>query len=192
MARRFLLLLAVLSAIAVAARAGEPLLADLSEHLVKIDTGFTGAKVLLFGAIEGRGEVVVIIRGPRAPVTIRRKGRVAGVWANRDGVTFENAFSFYQVMASIELDEWLPLEVRERHQIGVEYLKFKPRGEISPAKEADFHAALVRSKQRLGHYGLLEGNVGVIGGRLFRTEVIFPANVPTGIYTAEVLLLRDG
>ena len=32
----------------------------------------------------------------------------------------------------------------------------------------------------------------LVGGRLFRTEMTFPANVPTGIYTAEVYLVKDG
>ncbi|MBT5498849.1 MAG: hypothetical protein HOK54_24185, partial [Alphaproteobacteria bacterium] len=49
-----------------------------------------------------------------------------------------------------------------------------------------------RSKQKLGHYGMLEGRVSVLGGRLFRTEIFFPANVPTGIYNLEAFLVRDG
>lgn len=191
MTRSLLLAIMVTLAAASAARA-DSLVADLSEHLVKIDMGFTGKKVLLFGAIEGDGKVVIVVQGPREPITVRRKERIAGVWANREGVTFEDALSFYQVLASGELDEWLPLQVRERHQIGVEYLKFRPTEQLSPAKEADFHTALIRNKQRLGHYGALEGRIAVLGGRLFRGEVFFPANVPTGIYTVETFLVRDG
>ena len=170
----------------------DALVADLSEHLVKIDLGFTGKQVLLYGAIEGEGKVVVVVQGPREPMTIRRKARVAGVWANDASVTFNDAISFYQVMASAELDEWLPFTLRERHQIGVEYLDFSPREEIGPAEKADFQTALIRNKQRLGHYGMLEGRVSVLGGRLFRTEIFFPANVPTGIYNLEAFLVRDG
>ena len=182
---------ALLAVLTMPARA-DMLVADLSEHLVKIDMGFTGKKVLLFGAIEGDGKVVVVVQGPREPITVRRKERVAGIWANREGVTFENALSFYQVLASGELDEWLPLQVRERQQIGVEYLRFRPTEKVDPAKEADFHTALIRNKQRLGHYGALEGRISVLGGKLFRGEVFFPANVPTGIYTVESYLVRDG
>ena len=170
----------------------DALVADLSEHLVKIDLGFTGKQVLLYGAIEGEGNVVVVVQGPREPITMRRKARVAGVWANDASVTFNDAISFYQVMASAELDEWLPFTLRERHQIGVEYLDFSPREEIGPAEKADFQTALIRNKQRLGHYGMLEGRVSVLGGRLFRTEIFFPANVPTGIYNLEAFLVRDG
>jgi uncharacterized protein (TIGR02186 family) len=170
----------------------DALVADLSEHLVQINLSFTGKQVLLYGAIEGEGNVVVIVQGPRQPLTVRRKARIAGVWANDVSVTFDDAISFYQVMASAELDEWLPFTLRERHQIGVEYLNFSPREEISPAEKADFQTALIRNKQKLGHYGMLEGRVSVLGGRLFRTEIFFPANVPTGIYNLEAFLVRDG
>jgi uncharacterized protein (TIGR02186 family) len=170
----------------------DALVADLSEHLVQINLSFTGKQVLLYGAIQGEGNVVVIVQGPRQPVTVRRKARIAGVWANDVSVTFDDAISFYQVMASAELDEWLPFTLRERHQIGVEYLNFSPREEISPAEKADFQTALIRNKQKLGHYGMLEGRVSVLGGRLFRTEIFFPANVPTGIYNLEAFLVRDG
>jgi uncharacterized protein (TIGR02186 family) len=170
----------------------DALVADLSEHLVKINLSFTGKQVLLYGAIEGEGNVVVVVQGPRQPVTVRRKNRVAGIWANDVSVTFDDAISFYQVMASAELDEWLPFTLRERHQIGVEYLNFSPREEIGPAEKADFQTALIRNKQKIGHYGILEGRVSVLGGRLFRTEIFFPANVPTGIYNLEAFLVRDG
>ena len=51
---------------------------------------------------------------------------------------------------------------------------------------------MIRNKQALRHYGVLEGRVSVLGGKLFRTEVVFPANVPTGIYSMEAFLVRDG
>ncbi len=168
------------------------LLADISEHRVQIDLGFTGKQVLLYGAIEGTGNVVVLVRGPREAVTIRRKARIAGVWANDVSAIFDDAISFYQVMVSAELDEWLPFTLRERHQIGVEYLDFKLRNKLGAAERADFLTALIRTKRRLGHYGELEGRVSILGGKLFRTEIFFPANVPTGIYTVEALLVRNG
>ena len=186
------LLLALLLAVPAASASAAALVADLSEHRVQIDLGFTGKQVLLYGAIEGDGNVVVVVQGPREPVTVRRKARIAGVWANEASATFDNAISFYQVMASAELDEWLPFNLRERHQIGVEYLNFEPREKLGAAEEADFLTALIRNKQKLGHYGELEGRVSVLGGRLFRTEIFFPANVPTGIYTLEAFLVRDG
>ena len=39
------------------AGAAQPLEADLSSHLVAITTGFTGSEVVLFGAVDGPGEI---------------------------------------------------------------------------------------------------------------------------------------
>ena len=170
----------------------DALIVDISERLIQIDLGFTGKKVMLYGAIEGEGNIVVIVKGPRKIITVRRKARIAGVWANDASVTFQNAISFYNVMASAELNEWLPYKLRKKFQIGVEYLKFSPTKSAKPGELADFETALIRNKQKLGHYDELEGQVNILGGKLFRTEIFFPANVPTGNYTLQAFLIRDG
>ena len=57
---------------AAPARPAEDLVADLSEHLIAITTGFTGTEVVMFGATEGSGDVVIIVRGPLSDATVRR------------------------------------------------------------------------------------------------------------------------
>ena len=47
-----------------AAARAEGLVADLTSHLIAITTGFTGASVVLFGATDGPGNVIVAVRGP--------------------------------------------------------------------------------------------------------------------------------
>ena len=58
------LLLAVLVAgsAAIGAAWAQSLVADLSDHLIAITTGFVGTDVLLFGAIDGPGDVVVVVQ----------------------------------------------------------------------------------------------------------------------------------
>jgi uncharacterized protein (TIGR02186 family) len=189
--RQFLLTLAIAIAVTAEAKA-EPLIADLSESVVKITTGFTGTKVLLFGAIDGDGKLVVIVEGPRHPLTVRRKHRIAGIWVNRAEVEFDDVPSFYQVLSSDPLEEWLPLRTRDLYQIGVEYLRFAPKSQVGPAEAAKFREALIRNMQRIGRYGVLEGNVTVMGGQLFRADLYLPANLPTGFYSIEVMLVQDG
>ena len=62
----------------------EGVVADLSSHLIAITTGFTGASVVLFGATDGRGDVIVVVRGPEREMTVWRKSRVAGIWVNAE------------------------------------------------------------------------------------------------------------
>src|SRR4029077_10017775 len=78
----------------------EALAADLTSHLIAITTGFTRASVVLFGAIDGPGDVAVVVSGPESEMTVRRKSRIAGIWMNSREVTLANVPSFYFVAAS--------------------------------------------------------------------------------------------
>ncbi len=113
------LLSAVLLGTAAPARA-DTLVADLSQHLVAITTGFAGTDVLLFGATEGEGEVVVIVRGPDRPVIMHRKSRVLGVWVNTAQMTFERAPSFYSIARSRPLAEIAQEPALARQQLGLD------------------------------------------------------------------------
>lgn len=170
----------------------DPLVADLSEHVVKITAGFTGARVLLFGAIEGDGKVVVIVQGPPEDIKVRRKERVAGIWVNRREVEFATVPSFYKVLSSEPLGPWLPEATRKRFEIGVQYIGTHPIGAETPAEGEAFRQALLRNMRRTARFGEDEGSVKLIGGKLFRADLHLPANVPTGYYNVEVLLIQDG
>ncbi|HEX9770632.1 MAG TPA: TIGR02186 family protein [Kiloniellales bacterium] len=170
-----------------------PLVADLSKHLVAITTGFAGTDVLLFGAVDGPGDVVVIIWGPPEQVVMHRKSRIAGIWINTAQMTFERVPSFYSVASSRSLDEIASEHVLSRLEMGVERLNLPlPHAKASPNIARNWRDALIRNKQRLGHYAREVGQVIFLGENLFRALVEFPANVPTGTYQIEVYLLRDG
>jgi uncharacterized protein (TIGR02186 family) len=196
MMRAGLILLALLAWFATVAggriAVAASLVADLSNHLIAITTGFTGTDVLLFGAKEGEGEVVVIVRGPTSSISVRKKSRVAGIWMNTDRVTFSNVPSFYAVSASKPVEEIAPASVLARHQIGFSQLKLSAPPHVDPERLRDFRAALIRRPQRAGIFMREQGEVSFLGNTLFRTNVYFPANVPVGVYLVEVLLLQNG
>jgi uncharacterized protein (TIGR02186 family) len=183
-------LMALIMFWATPARA-EPLVADLTNHLIAITTGFTGASVVLFGAIDGPGDVVVVVRGPDRDVTVRRKSRVAGIWVNSQEVIFANVPSFYFVAASRPLEEIVSPASAAFYRLGVTNLGVKPEG-VAPTRVADeFVTALVRTQQNARLFPNSVGKVNFIGERLFRTTIEFPSNVPTGTYLVQVFLVRD-
>lgn len=190
-ARVAALLLALVLGCARAALA-QPLVADLSSHEISITTGFAGTELLLFGATEGEGDVIVVVRGPAMPATVRRKSRVLGIWINTDSVRFEDVPSFYRVASSRPLDQVGTPGMRQRHQIGIEAVKASPPEGTSPGRLAEFRAGLVRAKLREGLWDEVPGTVAFMGPKLFRTAIQFPPNVPTGIYNVEVFLVKDG
>jgi uncharacterized protein (TIGR02186 family) len=188
---RYLVLLLPL-AVGPAAVHGNALIADLSKHLVAITTGFTGADVLLFGTIDGEGDIAVVVRGPNEDVVVRRKQRMAGIWVNRRNLTFRRVPAFYAVATTREITDFAPDSVLSRHQIGAEHLRFDRPQRADDAEIREFREALLRNKRTAGLYPDGVGRVSVLGDRLFRTPVTFPANVPTGTYSVEVFLIRDG
>ncbi len=172
--------------------AASQLVVDLSNHLVSITTGFTGADILLFGATDGEGDVVVVVRGPKADKIVRHKGRVAGIWVNEAEMRFAGVPSFYVVAASRPLTEIVPESVGARHEIGLEHLRVTVEGEPEAETLAAFRAALIRNMQKLDLFYTEPPKINFLGQRLFRTDILFPANAPVGTYTVAVYLLSGG
>lgn len=179
----------------LAASGQAPVLADLSSHVVEITTGFVGADVVLFGATEAGNDIVVVIRGPAQSITVRAKRRVAGIWVNAPGLQFVQVPSFYAVAATRPIEELLPPEERALGQIGADSVLFAPSPgsaeAFTPAEIATHRAALLTQLQARGFYSTGGGEVSVLGGRLFRTDIRFPSDVPTGAYFVDVYEVRD-
>lgn len=192
MSRLFALLL-VLTAWATPTRAEDKLVIDISSPMVAITAGFAGEELLLFGAMKEPGDVVVVVRGPSGHETVRRKERVAGMWLNRQRMTFEYVPGFYAVGATRPLDEILSPEVLARHRLGLANLTMQPverNADWDTIEE--FREALIRNKVRQGLYSPEVGKVGLVENVLLRTDIHFPSNVPTGNYVILVHLVRDG
>jgi lysophospholipid acyltransferase (LPLAT)-like uncharacterized protein len=60
------------------------IVADLSQGNVKISTNFLGAKILLFGAYDGKqgDDIIIVVTGPKGLVTIQKKEKIFGMWVN--------------------------------------------------------------------------------------------------------------
>lgn len=193
----FRLWLGVVAAIAAPALAPRPasaqaLVADISDHLVAITAGFTGTGVVVFGAVEGEGDVVVVVKGPERDVTVRHKGRIAGIWVNEDELQFVGVPLFYLVAASRPLDELAPPEVLKRHDIGLDNLRLAAKRAVSKEENQAFREGLIRNKLRQKLYFTEPFKVSFLTGRLFRSDFYIPANVPIGTYSVEVYFIRDG
>lgn len=182
------LLIVLLTPFAAEAR---ELAVDLSKSVVPITADFHGSDLLLFGAAEENADIVVVVRGPKRNEVVRRKRRVMGVWSNGAEVMFEDAPAFYYVAASRALDQFLSPALASRHQIGFDGLVLLPvAGQAD--ENGEFRRALIRNKQRQGLYGKQTGLVSMVGGKLFKTRLRFPANITVGDYAIDVFVVRDG
>jgi len=191
------LLLTGLTLVTPARAAEDPLVVDLSRHLVEITTGFSGTDLLLFGAAEpGRGtepaDVVVVVSGPEDSATIRRKDSVAGLWINSGSARIEGAPAFYRVASTRPLEQVASPALLQKLGIGLDRQNFDIRVEDDGADAAAYRAALMRLMQARGQYDDRIAAVTRPGRRLFRTEIHVPATVPVGIYKVEIHLIAQG
>ncbi len=170
----------------------QQVIADLSRHLVAITTGFAGAEVLLFGAVDGEGEVIVTVRGPEGDVVVRRKSQVNGMWINTQSVRFGAVPGYYAMAATKPIEEIITAAVADREQIGADRLRIQPEPNIPADTVALFRRALLRNMERDGLFQPRTSTIRFLGQRLFRADIVFPANVPTGLYTVNVYLVRHG
>jgi len=170
----------------------EPLLIALSTHHIEIDSNFAGTSILLFGATDVVGDVVVSVRGPEEPVVVRRKRRSVGVWVNREAIAFRNVPGYYFVAASRPLEDIAPAEFLDRKQLGAERLLLEAIWFDTSGDADEFRAALHRDRERDSLYKSEPGVLEFIDERLFRTTIDLPAHVPTGDYVVEALLMVDG
>ena len=81
-----------------------------------------------------------------------------------------------------------------RYELGPGKLHLNPvvPDAFTEEEVAEFRAALLRNQQRRGLYSAEAGTVSFLGDMLFRTRIVFPANVPPGDYQVQVLQFADG
>ncbi|QNN68466.1 TIGR02186 family protein [Sphingomonas lutea] len=181
------------------AQAKPVLVPDISAREVQIRYSFTGAQLLLFGAIiypggrppEEPADIVVVLRGPVQPILIREKQKIAGIWMNADSARFRSAPSFYAVASSRPIAELVDERTAAIYEMGVGNLQLSPGGGNLPEKERRFEAGLLDLRKRQALYSENPRGVEITDRVLYRATIRIPSQVPVGTYTAETFLI-DG
>ena len=193
------ILLAILATLLIAA--DKPVLVpDISARRVEIRYSFTGAQLLLFGAIVYPGgkppnrpaDIVVVLRGPVQPILVREKQKIAGIWMNADSNRFRSAPSFYAVASSKPIADLVNERTASIYEMGLQNLQLSPGGGALPEKERRFEAGLLDLRRRQGLYAENPHGVEITDGVLYRATITIPSDVPVGTYTAETFLLDRG
>ncbi|MEP7350988.1 MAG: TIGR02186 family protein [Sphingorhabdus sp.] len=199
MIRRLVLIL-LLATPAMAQNAEPKLVPDVSQRQIQIQSGFTGAELLLFGAIiyprgiapEGQVDVAVVLRGPTKAITVREKQKFAGIWVNADSTDFRSVPAYYAIASSRPLNKIVDSKTAAIYELGLDRLQLSPTGEINADEQRRFMRGLVDLNRRNGLYRQEAGSVEITDQVLYRARLLIPSSVPVGRYTAETLLIRDG
>ncbi len=193
--------LLLLCAAPLALGAAKPrLVPDVSQSKIDIQYSFTGAELLLFGAILYPGgrtpteqaDIALVVKGPVQPLVVREKQQVAGIWMNVESARFRSAPAFYAVASSRPLSKLIDERTAAIYELGLENLSLSPGAGKSAEVQRRFEAGLIDLMQR--HQLNFENPSGVriTDHVLYRGRITFPSLVPVGDYTAETFLIKDG
>nr|WP_298929972.1 TIGR02186 family protein [uncultured Erythrobacter sp.] len=189
-----------LAALSLSAQREPILVPEVSQSRIEVRQGFTGANLLLYGAvidpIGGRQateyDIVVVLKGPAEPIRLREKDRIAGIWMNAGASDFRSAPAFFAVASSRPVAEIVDERTAAIYELGTEFIQLSPSGEIEPEEQARFAAGLVDMRQRGGLYKEDPDGVRISEGVLYQARIALPSNVITGPYTAETFAIADG
>lgn len=203
------LLLVILSVITAPAHAQnndnglpEKIEIGLSTEMISITSNFAGEDLIVFGAVDnidplvlrqGRYDIFLALKGPRADVISRRKGRVFGIWMNVDEEGFGGVPQSY-LLASTRL----PRDITSNEtltRLGLDTRSLRMRaidGDGNANPDSPFADALRDIKHDTGLYQVFPGNVRFVSQSLFRAELRLPANVPLGSHRVSAYLFKNG
>lgn len=179
----------------------EPVLVPaVSQSRIEVRQGFTGARLLLYGAVidpagAGRSsdyDIVVVLKGPSEAVRIREKERIAGIWMNAGSSDFRSAPAFFAVASSRPIPDIVDERTAAIYELGTRFIQLSPSGQIDPQEQARFAEGLVELRRRQGLYQENPRGVRISEKVLYQARIDLPSNVTTGRYTAETFAIARG
>jgi uncharacterized protein (TIGR02186 family) len=179
--------------------------ADVSMRSIPVNTSFSGARIVMFGSASKLGqpainagpmEIVAVVQGGRARMTVSRKSNVWGFWLNTRRIDFEQVPQYYAVISTRPLDAIATAQVLAENGIGFEQIPISTAlGEaagLKPALLQEFRSAAVELGVRKLNYIRQDGGIEFVGTSLFRGQLDLPATIPIGELDVSVFLFRGG
>ncbi len=187
---RFLTLLVIL--LLPLPLAAKPIVADMSDYQIAISSDFTGKRILIFGARNDPGDVMIVVRGPTRDLTMRRKKQVAGIWINGAQAHFKNVPYFYAISGTRPVNELPPSPLYKMLNIGIDSIELYTSGSVGDKSLEEFRQAFFAQQKRQQLYQDFPNPLTFMGATLFKTVISFPDTLPRGDYAVDIYLLRDG
>lgn len=175
-------------ALSDAVNLSNPMAADLSQTAIEIRSNFNGTQMLVFGAQNIPGDLVIALRGPKAKVMLRRKERIAGMWMQVEQKKYLNLPVFYALTSNKPLAQIISPATQELLEFGTDYLAQHSNPETTPI----FTEALDRRMRNRKLWQPAFGDITYFGESLFKARMNLPDNLPGGEYSAEIYLFEGG
>lgn len=165
-----------------------PMVADASQDAIEIRTSFNGAQLLVFGARNIPGEMVIAVRGPSGKITVRRKERIAGMWMHVEQQKYHQIPLFYALASTKPLKDIAAPSTLATLGLGVDQITFASHSKPNETFDAALDIALERKRWWQEPFN----QISYFGESLFKAKLDMPDSLPGGNYTAEVYLFDGG
>ncbi|MDX1950016.1 MAG: TIGR02186 family protein [Rickettsiales bacterium] len=188
----FLFLIILLASLNANAR---PIVADAYPRKIDIDHKFKGQDVLIYGARNDAGNIIILATGPKKDYILRKKGKVAGIWTNIENTKVKDVYSFYSISSMRDISSIQNISLLKSLKIGFENLRYSVIsdsniGDKSSAKKITKEINDIMKEQQL--YFSKNEDILFWGETLFRTFIKFPKNIIRGTYNIDIFLFNDG
>lgn len=170
----------------------KPLIGDMSEYHVNIDSTFTGKSIILFGAQNDPGDVLLTVRGPKRNVTVRKKKEAfGGMWINGKSVTFLDVPYYYSLSGNNTDATSLLSSLHQSLEIGQRHIILNTPRPIEASEREEFTTAFLELQQQKGLYRQFSEPLKYMDDTLFKTQITFPDTLPRGNYAVDMYLIED-
>ena len=167
-----------------------PIISGIATNQIDIDTKFTGTQILLFGAKDNYGDVVIVVRGPEQNYMISKKDKFFGIWYNKQRMKIKNAYGYYSFFSTAGNSK-VNSKVFSDFGIGRSALKFDISGDYEDDVKNIFQAEFISNLEYKNLYSTNPHKIEFLDETLFKVMIDFPKNIPSGIYTAEIYLIDE-
>lgn len=172
----------------------------VDQEQIEIIYSFTGAELMVYGAIlypngivpDEPVDIVVVLKGPEQSILVREKQQRVGIWMNVAQARFRSAPAFYALASARPISEIVDERTAAIYELGIDSLQLSPASSNPPVEAQRFNDGLVDLRGRNDLYVEQLDAVEVTEGVLYNARIDIPARVPVGQYTAETFLIQDG
>ena len=169
------------------------LLGDISNRNISITASFTGANIIIYGAIDPNiyvhNNIYITVIGPKKTLRLRKKINKFGFWLlDKEFVDIYDMPSYYALASNIN-DSDMKEPVFIVNEIGWENIKFKPINKISDEEKKIKLDILKKIYISEKLYVPKLNGINIIRNTLFRSEFELPATAQVGNYEVYMYLV---
>ena len=169
------------------------LLGDISDRNISITASFTGANIIIYGAIDPQiydhNNIYITVVGPKTEIRLRKKVKNLGFWVlERNYIKVKDIPSYYAIGSNTTINN-MEDSTFIINEIGWKNINIKSNKTIS-ANEKQYYLTILKNlflDKKL--YVSKLNQVNIIRNTLFRSEFELPATAQVGTYEVNMYLL---